>query len=110
MWLFNVPNLKNIGDTNNSLSLPFSASNCVGTMATDFPRKSNMATSIRVDESGFLQSSENMEPSSGLLLRPTREVDARISDCPNLPPHLICKRLKYLNATMHADAKQMIPV
>ncbi|GAU22179.1 hypothetical protein TSUD_252070 [Trifolium subterraneum] len=60
MWLFDAPNLRNIGNLNESLSLPFSASNCGGTMATDFPLSSNMTTSSCMDESGFLQSSENV--------------------------------------------------
>nr|KYP73316.1 Auxin response factor 8 [Cajanus cajan] len=49
------------GNVNDSLSLPFSASNCGGATGTDFPLSSNMTTSSCVDESGFLQSSENVD-------------------------------------------------
>lgn len=56
-----MSNLRNIGNVNNSLSLPFSASNCGGASGTDFPLSSNMTTSSCVDESGFLQSSENVD-------------------------------------------------
>ena len=56
-----MPNLRNIGNVNDSLSLPFSASNCGGATGTDFPLSSTMTTSSCVDESGFLQSSENVD-------------------------------------------------
>lgn len=56
-----MPNLRNIGNVNDSLSLPFSGSNCGGTTDTDFPLSSNITTSSCVDESGFLQSSENVD-------------------------------------------------
>lgn len=56
-----MSNLRNMGSVNDSLSLPFSASNCGGTTGTDFPLSSNMTTSSCVDESGFLQSSENVD-------------------------------------------------
>lgn len=56
-----MSNLRNIGNVNVSLSLPYSASNCGGAAGTDFPLSSNMTTSSCVDESGFLQSSENVD-------------------------------------------------
>ncbi|XP_057441392.1 auxin response factor 6-like isoform X2 [Lotus japonicus] len=56
-----MQNLRNIGNVNDSLSLPFSASNCDGVTGTDFPLSSNIAASSCVDESGFLQSSENVD-------------------------------------------------
>ncbi|XP_061342841.1 auxin response factor 6-like isoform X2 [Gastrolobium bilobum] len=56
-----ISNLRNIGNVNDSLSLPFSASNCGDATGTDFPLSSNMPTSSCVDESGFLQSSENVD-------------------------------------------------
>jgi hypothetical protein len=60
-WLFDAPNLRNIGNLNESLSLPFSASNCGDTMATDCHISSNMTTSNCMDESGFVESSENVD-------------------------------------------------
>ena len=56
-----MSNLRNIGKVNDSLSLPFSTSNCGGATGTDFPLSSNMTTSSCVDESGFLQCSENVD-------------------------------------------------
>lgn len=56
-----LQNLKNIGSENDSLSLPFAASNFTSAVGTDFPLNSEMTTSSCVDESGFLQSSENVE-------------------------------------------------
>lgn len=56
-----LPSLKNIGSENESLSLPFAASNFTNTVGTDFPLNSDMTTSSCVDESGFLQSSENVD-------------------------------------------------
>lgn len=56
-----LPNLRNIGNGNDSLSMPFSSSNFAGASGTDFPPSSDMTTSSCVDESGFLQSSENVD-------------------------------------------------
>ncbi|KAL5793581.1 hypothetical protein ACOSP7_002175 [Xanthoceras sorbifolium] len=56
-----LQNLKNIGSENDSLSLPFAASNFTNAVGTDFPLNSEMTTSSCVDESGFLQSSENVD-------------------------------------------------
>lgn len=56
-----LPNLKNIGSENESLSLPYAASNFTNNVGTDFPLNSDMTTSSCVDESGFLQSSENVD-------------------------------------------------
>ncbi|KAI4308154.1 hypothetical protein L6164_031257 [Bauhinia variegata] len=55
-----IPNLRNVGNENDSLSVPFS-SNFAGATASDFPLSSDMTTSSCVDESGFLQSSENID-------------------------------------------------
>ncbi|XP_048434330.1 auxin response factor 6-like isoform X1 [Pyrus x bretschneideri] len=55
-----IPNLRNVGNGNDSLSLPFGASYTSGT-GNDFPLNSDMTTSSCVDESGFLQSSENVD-------------------------------------------------
>lgn len=56
-----LPNLKNISSENESLSLPYAASNFTNNVGTDFPLNSDMTTSSCVDESGFLQSSENVD-------------------------------------------------
>ncbi|XP_044503931.1 auxin response factor 6-like isoform X2 [Mangifera indica] len=56
-----LPNLKNIGTESESLSLPFATSNFTSAVGTDFPLNSDMTTSSCVDESGFLQSSENVD-------------------------------------------------
>ncbi|XP_044465758.1 auxin response factor 6-like isoform X2 [Mangifera indica] len=56
-----LPNLKNIGSENESLSLPFATSNFTSAVGTDFPLNSDMTTSSCVDESGFMQSSENVD-------------------------------------------------
>lgn len=55
-----LQNLKNISE-NDSLSLPFAASNFTSAVGNDFTLNSEMTTSSCVDESGFLQSSENVE-------------------------------------------------
>lgn len=62
-----MSNLRNIGSENDSLSMPFGASNYSSAAGTDFPLNSDMTTSSCVDESGFLQSSEN-----GDQVNPTR--------------------------------------
>lgn len=54
-----MSNLRNIGSDNDSLSMPFGSSNYSSATGTDFPLNSDMTTSSCVDESGFLQSSEN---------------------------------------------------
>lgn len=56
-----MTNLKNIGNENDSLSLPYAASNFTSASGTDFPLNSDMTTSSCVDESGYLQSSENVD-------------------------------------------------
>ncbi|XP_004304523.1 PREDICTED: auxin response factor 6-like isoform X2 [Fragaria vesca subsp. vesca] len=55
-----IPNLRNIGNGTDSLSMPFGASNYT-TTGNDYPLNSDMTTSSCVDESGFLQSSENVD-------------------------------------------------
>ncbi|KAL1347900.1 auxin response factor 6 [Arachis hypogaea] len=61
-----MQNLRNLGNVNDSLSMTFSAPNCGGANApgSDFPLSSNVTTSSCVDESGFLQSSENVDQSN----------------------------------------------
>ncbi|XP_015880673.1 auxin response factor 6 [Ziziphus jujuba] len=56
-----MSNLRNIGSENDSLSMPFGSSNYSSAAGTDFPLNSDMTTSSCVDESGFLQSSENVD-------------------------------------------------
>lgn len=67
-----MTNLKNIGNENDSLSLPYAASNFTSASGTDFPLNSDMTTSSCVDESGYLQSSENVDqvnPTTGTFLK-----------------------------------------
>ncbi|XP_028805253.1 auxin response factor 6 isoform X2 [Neltuma alba] len=56
-----MSNMRNVGNENDTLLMPFSASNFGGATGTDYPPSSDMTTSSCVDESGFLQSSENVE-------------------------------------------------
>lgn len=56
-----MSNLRSISSENDSVSMPFSTSNFASAPGNDFPLNSDMTTSSCIDESGFLQSSENME-------------------------------------------------
>ncbi|KAJ8753405.1 hypothetical protein K2173_019804 [Erythroxylum novogranatense] len=56
-----IPNLRHIGTENDSLSMPFAASTFANAAGSDVPLNSDMTTSSCVDESGFLQSSENVD-------------------------------------------------
>ncbi|KAI6697084.1 hypothetical protein NL676_017203 [Syzygium grande] len=56
-----MQHLRNIGGEHDSLSVPFGTSNFGSVAGTEFPHNSDMATSSCVDESGFLQSSENAD-------------------------------------------------
>ncbi|OMO68089.1 AUX/IAA protein [Corchorus olitorius] len=67
-----MTNLKNIGNENDSMSLPYAASNFTSASGTDFPLNSDMTTSSCVDESGYLQSSENVDqvnPPTGTFVK-----------------------------------------
>ncbi|MBA0804977.1 hypothetical protein Gohar_004527 [Gossypium harknessii] len=67
-----MTNLKNIGNENDSLSLPYAASNFTSASGTDFPLNSDMTTSSCVDESGYLQSSEYVDqvnPPTGTFVK-----------------------------------------
>ncbi|KAE8689255.1 Auxin response factor 6 [Hibiscus syriacus] len=67
-----MANLKNIGNENDSLSLPYAASNFTSASGTDFPLNSDMTTSSCVDESGYLQSSEYVDqvnPPTGTFVK-----------------------------------------
>ncbi|XP_054797866.1 auxin response factor 6-like isoform X1 [Prosopis cineraria] len=56
-----MSNMRNVGNENDTLLMSFSASNFPGATGTDYPPSSDMTTSSCVEESGFLQSSENVE-------------------------------------------------
>jgi hypothetical protein len=56
-----IPNLRNIGTENDPLSMPFAASTFTSATGSDIPLNSDMTASSCVDESGFLQSSENVD-------------------------------------------------
>ncbi|KAK4593968.1 hypothetical protein RGQ29_017868 [Quercus rubra] len=56
-----MANLRDIGSESDSLSMPFSTSNFTSATGTDFPLNSDITTSSCVDESSFLQSSENVD-------------------------------------------------
>ncbi|KAL2248500.1 UNVERIFIED_CONTAM: Auxin response factor 6 [Sesamum indicum] len=53
--------LRNSGNENGSLSMPFATPAFASAGRTDFPLNSDMTTSSCVDESGYLQSSENVD-------------------------------------------------
>ncbi|KAM7262963.1 hypothetical protein ACFE04_000646 [Oxalis oulophora] len=61
MMQHGLPNLQHMGSEGDSLSMPFAASDFSSATGTDFPNNLNMTTSSCVDESGFLQSSENVD-------------------------------------------------
>jgi hypothetical protein len=66
-----MPNLRHMGGEGD-LSIPFAASNFSSASGTDFPNNLDMTTSSCVDESGFLQSSENVDqvnPSSRTFVK-----------------------------------------
>lgn len=72
MMQHGMPNLKNISNESDSLSMPFAAANFPSASSTDFPLNQDMTTSSCVDESGFLQSSENVDqvnPPSGTFVK-----------------------------------------
>lgn len=82
-----MPNLRNIGSENDSLSMPFAASNFTSATGTDFPLNSDMTTSSCIDESGFLQSSENVDqvnPSTGTFVKVTECSSSFASICRSL--------------------------
>ncbi|KAL2938875.1 Auxin response factor 6 [Bienertia sinuspersici] len=54
-----LANLRSNNNENNSLPIPFACSSFPGAAGTDFPPASDMMSTSCVDESGFLQSSEN---------------------------------------------------
>nr|GMC54805.1 auxin response factor 6-like isoform X1 [Ipomoea batatas] len=56
-----ISNLKNSGGENGFLNMPFSTCNFTSGVGTDYPLNPDMGTSSCVDESGFLQSSENVD-------------------------------------------------
>ncbi|KAI5589611.1 hypothetical protein BDE02_05G174400 [Populus trichocarpa] len=56
-----IPNLRNIGTENDPLSMPFAASTFTSATGSDIPLNSDVTASSCVDESGFLQSSENVD-------------------------------------------------
>nr|AJE26133.1 auxin response factors [Salix matsudana] len=56
-----IPNLRNIGTENDPLSMPFATSTFTSATGNDIPLNSDLTASSCVDESGFLQSSENVD-------------------------------------------------
>lgn len=80
-----MPHLMNGGSENESLSMPFATSTYTSG-GTDFPLNSDMTTSSCVDESGFLQSSENVDQGNP----PTRTfVKVRFLTLESVPFYLI---------------------
>ncbi|KAK4776914.1 hypothetical protein SAY86_005602 [Trapa natans] len=53
--------MRNVSNERESSSVPFAASNFNNAVGTDFPMNSDMIASSCVDETGFLQSSENVD-------------------------------------------------
>ncbi|TYJ16805.1 hypothetical protein E1A91_A09G008100v1 [Gossypium mustelinum] len=67
-----MTNPKSIRNENDSMSLPYAASNFTSASGTDFPLNSDITTSSCVDESGYLQSSENVDqvnPPTGTFVK-----------------------------------------
>ncbi|MBA0557285.1 hypothetical protein Golob_014362, partial [Gossypium lobatum] len=67
-----MTNPKSIRNENDSMSLPYAASNFTSASGTDFPLNSDMTASSCVDESGYLQSSENVDqvnPPTGTFVK-----------------------------------------
>ncbi|XP_031380480.1 auxin response factor 6-like isoform X2 [Punica granatum] len=56
-----IAQLRNVGNERDTLSVPFAASNFNNAVGTEFPINSDITTSSCVDETGFLQSSENVD-------------------------------------------------
>ncbi|KAJ8761902.1 hypothetical protein K2173_006504 [Erythroxylum novogranatense] len=54
-----IPSLRGVGSDNNSTNIPFSSCNYMGTTGTDYSINPAATPSSCIDESGFLQSSEN---------------------------------------------------
>ncbi|XP_055823811.1 auxin response factor 6-like isoform X1 [Solanum dulcamara] len=54
-----MSNMKGSSGDNGSLSIPYATSTFTSTVGNEYPLNSDMTTSSCVDESGFLQSSEN---------------------------------------------------
>ncbi|KAJ8532033.1 hypothetical protein K7X08_011956 [Anisodus acutangulus] len=54
-----MSNMKSTNGDNGSLSIPYATSTFTSTVGNEYPLNSDMTTSSCVDESGFLQSSEN---------------------------------------------------
>ncbi|KAK6142386.1 hypothetical protein DH2020_022734 [Rehmannia glutinosa] len=61
MMLNGISTLGNTGNENESLSMPYATPAFVSAAGTDFQLNSDMTTSSCVDESGYLQSSENAD-------------------------------------------------
>ncbi|KAI3465574.1 hypothetical protein Pfo_022237 [Paulownia fortunei] len=61
MMLNGISTLRNAGTENESLSMAYATPAFVSAGGTDFPLNSDMTTSSCVDESGYLQSSENVD-------------------------------------------------
>ncbi|GAB4850707.1 ADP-ribosylation factor, Arf Arf6 [Ancistrocladus abbreviatus] len=67
-----LPNLRSDGSENDSLSMPFGCSGFPSATGTDFQPTSDMTISSCIDETGFLQSSENVEqanPPTGTFVK-----------------------------------------
>ncbi|KAF8408827.1 hypothetical protein HHK36_004896 [Tetracentron sinense] len=63
-----MSNFRGVGSKSDSATMPFAASNFMSVAGTDFPLNPAMTTSSCIDESGFLQSPENV----GQVNPPTR--------------------------------------
>ncbi|XP_055836382.1 auxin response factor 6-like isoform X2 [Solanum dulcamara] len=61
-----MSNLKGNSPENGSLPVPYATSNFTNTVGSEYPVNSDMTTSSCVDESGVLQSSENVEQANSL--------------------------------------------
>lgn len=67
-----ISNLRNSSNENESLSMPYATPTFPSGAGTEFPLNSDMTTSSCVDESGYMQSSENVDqanPTSGAFVK-----------------------------------------
>lgn len=69
--------IRNNGNQSESVSMPFATPTFANGSGTDFPLTSDMTTSSCVDESGYMQSSENVDqtnPTTGAFVKVTHLV------------------------------------
>ena len=67
-----MPSLRSVGSESDSTTMSFATGNVLGTTGTDFPLNQALTSSSCIEESGFLQSPENVgqvNPQSGTFVK-----------------------------------------